>query len=214
MTASRSEQQSNMCPSSPESTETHTAENEVSDANLMEDNSEVELGVFCDRETFSDSDMCSSSISSSSDSESSSSESPSPRDSVPVYSENVSQSSIEHTLLSCFLRHNLSASACKDLIQTFKIMFPSTDRLQDLNYNDMLKTVCCAGNIIEAFDYCIKCNAVFPDVPDVYQCGTDGCDGVRYAGTSQTRTGRKPIQRFVFADLKSQLKLLLESPGI
>lgn len=120
------------------------------------------------------------------------------------------------TLLSCFIRHNMSASACKDVIKTFQSMFPDSAGVQELDYTDMWKYVSSGGEEMTEVHYCSLCCEVFPDDEDIYRCTTAGCAGLRYKGTlqSQTGTGRQPRQRFVFADIRKQLQLLMESPGM
>lgn len=117
-------------------------------------------------------------------------------------------------LLSCFLKHNLTGSACRDIIKTFQSNFTDSDSMKSLNYDDLWKSVD-NFSVIDKH-YCFKCNAVFPDDKSIFQCDNNGCDGLRYKGThtQQTLIGRQPRDRFVITDLRAQLKLLLESPGV
>lgn len=117
------------------------------------------------------------------------------------------------SLLTCFLRNKMPASACKDVIQTFQKAFPDFEAVQKLNYVSMWNSVTNCADDLKEFHYCSLCNEVFPENQEIYNCASQGCDGVRYKGTNQTKAGRQPQQRFVFADIKKQLQLLLESTG-
>lgn len=118
------------------------------------------------------------------------------------------------TMLSCFLRHNLSASASKDILETFKQMFPDSPSLQDTSYREMCAYIACDD--VKEHHYCIKCNALFPSDKTVFICSTDKCQGVRYKGSdgSQQHKGTQPLGGFLVADIAKQLRYLMESPGI
>lgn len=118
------------------------------------------------------------------------------------------------SLLSCFIRHNMSASACKDIISAIKKMCPDADPLQALSYEDIWKSVSTSAGQVKEFHYCLSCCTVFPNDPDIVHCQIDGCGGLRYKGTDQHKNGRQPRQKLVFADIRSQVRLLLEAPGI
>lgn len=123
------------------------------------------------------------------------------------------QSSQALTLLSCFKRHKLSASAATDIIHTMRSIFPNSEEIQRLHYKDILKSVGpCDTRTVH---YCPMCTTIFPADPDQFRCSAVGCEGLRYKGpvSSQSAKCRVPRQAFVFADVKKQLQQLLETPG-
>ncbi|WAQ99784.1 hypothetical protein MAR_024157 [Mya arenaria] len=117
------------------------------------------------------------------------------------------------TILSCFLRNNLSASACRDIMQKMKTLFPKSESVSSLDF-DRILTYVDTSNTNE-IAYCTICNQTFPEELDHFQCSTINCDGLRYKGplSNQLKPGRLPRQSFVFADPEQQLLDLLHSPG-
>ncbi|XP_048255342.1 uncharacterized protein LOC125381981 [Haliotis rufescens] len=117
-------------------------------------------------------------------------------------------------LLSCFLRNNLSASTCKDIIVTLREVYPESASIQKLTYENIWKFV--DDSKMKECHYCVLCSQVFPDNEDFFACEREQCDGLRYKGpfSAQMKKGRQPRQSFVFADVKTQLSSLLQSPGI
>lgn len=116
-------------------------------------------------------------------------------------------------ILSCFSRNNLSASACKDILGTMKSLFPNTEVASLMNFDHLLTYV--DNDPVREVHYCCLCNDVFPNDPDVFKCGKVNCEGLRYKGSCQTQQqkGRQPRKCFVIADIKKQLKNLLQTPG-
>ena len=66
------------------------------------------------------------------------------------------------------------------------------------------------------FNYRSVCHNSFPSNPDIFSCETPECPGLRYKGgfSAQTKSNRLARQFFVFADVKSQLKYLLQQDGL
>ena len=116
-------------------------------------------------------------------------------------------------LLSCFTRNNLSASACKDILETFKTLCPQIDASY-LNYKTVWASV--EQLKFKEFHYCVECSELFPEDTDHYQCAFDGCQGLRYKGpiSSQMKSGREPRHSFILADVGQQLINMLCAPGI
>lgn len=117
-------------------------------------------------------------------------------------------------LLSCFLRNNLSASTCKDILSTLRSMFPDSTAVQRLSYENIWKFV--DDTNFRERHYCVDCDVVFPLDPDVFTCSTDSCGGLRYKGSEgvQMKKGRQARQSFVLADMAKQISSLLKSPGV
>ncbi|XP_046566559.1 LOW QUALITY PROTEIN: uncharacterized protein LOC124275121 [Haliotis rubra] len=117
-------------------------------------------------------------------------------------------------MLSCFLRNNMSASTCKDILRTLKEMYPDIASVQNLTYDNIWKFV--DDSCVKEYHYCLLCKRVFPEDCDAFACESEGCNGYRYKGpfSAQSKKGRQPRQSFVFADVKAQLTNLLQSPGI
>lgn len=121
------------------------------------------------------------------------------------------------TILSCFLRNNLAASACKDILDTIKgtmgELFPNSKELSILNLGNILSHIDISP--VQEVHYCILCNEVFPENTDKFRCSTVSCKGLRYKGpeSSQHKKGRQPRQCFVMADTRKQLINLLQTPG-
>jgi len=117
------------------------------------------------------------------------------------------------TILSCFLRNNLSASTCKDILYTMKCLFSNSEAVSILDFGHVLSYV--DTTPVREIHYCVLCCHVFPDDKDVFRCSTANCEGLRYKGSlsTQRQKGRQPRQCFVMADTKKQLINLLQSPG-
>jgi hypothetical protein len=110
----------------------------------------------------------------------------------------------------------MTGSACRDIIKTFQYTFRDSASIQNLNYEEIWKSVeTLSGTVIEKH-FCSECNTIFPDDKDMFHCATTNCDRLRYKGSikQQTLGGRQPRNFFVITDIKTQLKLLLESPGM
>lgn len=116
----------------------------------------------------------------------------------------------EMTILSCFLRNNLSASSCRDILATMKTAFPDSRSLQETEYDQLWKHI--DSDYATEIHYCENCCKIFPDDLAVNNC--DSCNGLRYKGLTP-RTGlQQPRASFVLANLTRQLKNLLQSPGM
>ncbi|XP_062618615.1 uncharacterized protein LOC134280215 [Saccostrea cucullata] len=114
----------------------------------------------------------------------------------------------EMMLLSCFLRNNFSASSSKDILLTMKKAFPDCRPLQEVQYDNLWKHL----NADYAYEvhYCEKCFHIFPDNQEVTNCRQ--CDSPRYK--HGMNGSQLPRASFVYANMKTQLKNLLQSPGI
>lgn len=118
---------------------------------------------------------------------------------------------IQLSLLSCFLGNKMSASTSKNVLKTFKNLFPNCSELQQVEYEHMWK--CLDKNFSNEIHYCEICNAIFPDDTDEYSCSTPNCTGLRFKGVNQRKIGRQPRAKFVFANVRRQFEHLLQSPG-
>lgn len=116
-------------------------------------------------------------------------------------------------ILSCFLKHHLSAAASKDILSLMKTLFHDSETVKNLTIDDLWKL--CGPSKLKEVHYCEECECIFPDDPTQYACQTDNCSGLRYEGglSSQIRPGHKPRKSFVLPDMKRQLSSLLEAPG-
>lgn len=56
----------------------------------------------------------------------------------------ISNNVLDGPLLSCFMRNYLSSSARRDILQTFKTLFPDTS-IQNINYEDIHSSINCSG---------------------------------------------------------------------
>ena len=128
-----------------------------------------------------------------------------------TYSENEIQALC---IVSYIIRHNVSSTATKDLLQLLPILCPDSENIQSMTYE---KVMSLAGNVTcKTVHYCSICNTKFPDNPDVYLCSQHGCVGYRYKGpfSAQLKQGRQPRNSFVLADIEKQLKYMLQRVGI
>ena len=108
-------------------------------------------------------------------------------------------------LLQCFMKHNLPASACRDILN----FIPG-----ELSYDKLLKQ-CGIGDFFE-IHYCEICSAVFPtENEETYTCSTENCSGLRYKGDlhSQRTLPRSARKTFILANSQKQLRNLLMSKG-
>ena len=64
--------------------------------------------------------------------------------------------------------------------------------------------------------YCNICHNVFRQDQEIFQCETPNCPGFRYRGgrSAQTKSNRHARKFFFIADVKSQLKFILEQDGL
>lgn len=114
-------------------------------------------------------------------------------------------------ILSCFQRHNLTASACRDILRSLKnVSAPDSQTLFD--YETLLSFVPSTAYI--EIHYCQNCASIFPQTKDVYRCSTRNCAGLRYMGDlTEQQNMKQPMKCFHVADLKKLLINLLKSPG-
>lgn len=102
-------------------------------------------------------------------------------------------------LLNCFKKHNLTSSACSDVLKTVRQVLPADVRNNPLlHYSKVLSFT--PSSSYTVVNYCSKCEYIFPkDNGQILQCETQDCGGI--------------IKSFMMADVKEVLKSLLKSPG-
>lgn len=84
------------------------------------------------------------------------------------------------SILSCFLKHKLSAAASKDMLGLMKKISPESAVLKDIKF-ETLWNIAGKSSMTEVH-YCELCNTVFPDDLEQYRCATHNCPGLRYLG--------------------------------
>ena len=115
-------------------------------------------------------------------------------------------------ILSVFLKHNLSASASKDVIKMMKKMFPDSHALDGITYESLWKV--CGETSFQEFHYCSQCYNIFPDNVAEYNCSSPGCNGLRFVGLEYEQAFSKvPQKSFILADVGKQLASLLKTSG-
>ena len=67
---------------------------------------------------------------------------------------------------------------------------------------------------IQHVDYCSKCGAHFPVEENVYTCGTDGCDELRYAGPRNMQHQKRLKCYFATVPVRQQLQEVLQRDGM
>jgi hypothetical protein len=117
------------------------------------------------------------------------------------------------TIVSTFRRHNLTTSACKDILDAVKSVCKDSKNAHVLNYDYLLSFV--DSNQLNEVHYCELCNEVFPKDLNIFRCSTTNCEGLRYKGprSKQNSKERQPRQCFIVADVEKQLTDFLQSPG-
>ena len=117
-------------------------------------------------------------------------------------------------ILSIFLKHNLSASASKDIIELMKNMFPGSKALDGLTYENIWK-ICGDEASFQEIHYCDECNRVFPDDISQFKCSSTGCNGLRFHGPESKQPFSKlPRKPFILADVGKQLGSLIKAAGV
>lgn len=164
----------------------------------------------------SDYDSSSSDITSSSDSSYSTHSSDEDDEPVETFAKPTGLSEQEKqalTILSVFLKHNLSASASKDIMLMMKQLFPDSEALNDLSYEMLWKI--CGETEFKEIHYCSFCNKVFPENLQEYKCSTPGCNGLRFEGpeANQSLHTKLPRKSFIMADVEKQLASLIKVSG-
>lgn len=118
------------------------------------------------------------------------------------------------SVLAFILRHNLTGVAANDLLCLLKVISSDSLTLSATKYEELLSKIDHVD--FKVCHYCPCCQSVFPENPDIFKCITSNCRGYRYKGglLAQTRPNRQSCCFFVVADIKSQLKNLLEQDGL
>ena len=117
------------------------------------------------------------------------------------------------SILSCLMRHNVTASGCREILQSVKAtLLQSSEMIKFLDYDALKKLGACSSNNKE-IHYCYACSKMFPEDPDEYICKV--CKTLRYKGDLSFQCRKKRMLRasFVIADVGKQLEKLLLSPG-
>ena len=187
---------------------------QTSDSQMPIDSSTIDISDTSDSDCSSDpqsSDSYYSDITLSSDESSSEEEGCAPHD-TPIPSQLGEEEFRALSILSCFMRNKLTASACRDILHCINDIIPGPKTLPqyksilDLTDHSKLKEV----------HYCSVCQSAFPDDPDQFYCVKEACLGRRYKGNAhsdQTKQGRRAQNSFVFIDVRSQLQDFLQLPG-
>lgn len=120
---------------------------------------------------------------------------------------------IQSTILSCFLKHNMSAAASKDMLALVKKYNSESAILRDITFDTLWDIAGKAST--QEVHYCEICSRVFPDDLEEFVCTSPNCDGLRYLGelSQQKEKGRRPRKLFVFADVAKQLINILQNEG-
>lgn len=123
--------------------------------------------------------------------------------------QNYSEKESQMFCISSYLqRHSLSGEAARDLEKLLAALDLKGDSeklrltIEEPDYN--------------IFHYCTVCDALFPKDPNIYICQTNGCNSYRYKGglTLQTKNNRQPNASFILSNVETQLRQILEKPGI
>lgn len=93
------------------------------------------------------------------------------------------------SLLACFLRNKLNASACRDLIGTLKSAFPNSQEIAELDYSSLLSKI--ETSAVYEVHYCTQCLETFPNDINIFQCQSPNCSGLRYKGPLATQEKMK-----------------------
>jgi hypothetical protein len=95
------------------------------------------------------------------------------------------------SILSCFLRNNLLASASKDILQTFKNILPDVRELQEISFQTIWSKIDCMG--VKEFHYCTTCDNLVPFSDEKDSKCNNQCPGLRYKGMieDQLKKGRQ-----------------------
>ena len=117
-------------------------------------------------------------------------------------------------MIAFLLRHNLTGVAANDLLGLIKVICPGSSELAGMKCDELFQVIDHVN--CKMCHYCSVCHNVFPQNVDSFSCETPECSGLRYRGglAAQTKPNRLPRQFFVLADVKSQLRYLLEQDGL
>lgn len=135
-------------------------------------------------------------------------------DNVKVLSEKEKLSLL---ILSYIAKFKLSGSASVDLLDLLKLIAPEDTTLQSLTLSEIKETL--GDCIINVYDYCGKCFAIFPKDENIYQCNTadsggNQCTGLRYRGRLRNQAKKQRTLYFVTVSLEQHLTKLLERGDI
>lgn len=116
-------------------------------------------------------------------------------------------------IIAFLLRHNLTGVAVSDLISLLKVIYPDSS-LGSLKYEELFQVIDKVN--FKVCHYCHICHKVFPPNRDIFKCETPSCPGFRYRGghSAQTKANREAWNFFLLADIKTQLKYILEQDGL
>ena len=117
-------------------------------------------------------------------------------------------------MIGFLLRHNLTGVAVNDLISLLKVLYPDSSSLGSLKYEELFQVIDKVH--FKVCHYCHICHKVFPQNQDLFKCETPSCSGFRYRGgySAQTKANHHARQFFLIADVKTQLKYILEQDGL
>ena len=115
--------------------------------------------------------------------------------------------------MSVFLKHNISASAGRDILEMMRMLSPESLPV-DFTH-DKLWRIACGHSDMKEYDYCDLCGNIFPLDHDLFTCQTDACNGLQYMGplSKQKSKGRQPRSSFIIADTRKQFTSLLQAQG-
>lgn len=104
--------------------------------------------------------------------------------------------------------------AVNDLISLLRVLYPESSSLGCLKYEELFQVIDKVN--FKLCHYCHICHNVFPQNKDIFKCETPSCPGLRYMGgdSAQTKGSCQPWLFFLIADVKTQLKYILEQDGL
>ncbi|XP_060556799.1 uncharacterized protein LOC132717364 isoform X2 [Ruditapes philippinarum] len=135
-------------------------------------------------------------------SDSQSSDSDENEEHYPVYASDAKTKALN--LLQCFKRHNLTASACKDVLKTVKDtvkdILPENEKAIHslLSYEKLLSHI--PSSTYKKIHYCSVCECVTPNNGNSSECNSENCRG--------------RIKSFMIANVADLLCNMLKAPGI
>lgn len=112
---------------------------------------------------------------------------------------NESMKNVALMLLNCLKKHNLTSSACSDVLKTVRQVLPADVRNNPLlHYSKVLSFT--PSSSYTVVNYCSKYEYIFlKDNGQILRCETQDCGGI--------------VKSFMMADVKEVLKSILKSPG-
>ena len=117
-------------------------------------------------------------------------------------------------MIGFLLRHNLTGVAVNDLISLLQVLYLYSSSLGSLKFEEFFQVIDKVH--FKVCHYCHICHKVFPQNQDLFKCETPSCPGFRYRGaySAQTKANHHARQFFLIADVKTQLKYILEQDGL